>query len=598
MKKTIKTCFILLIISLLLTISKGNQSFFVITAIALSFISSFSYVVILSLFFINNHLFILMVINITILIILIKLKRKNWLFIFSILELLSIFLIPNGYLINLIYIGIFIPILILSLKSLDENCNIVDYNIIRITISSILISNLLLSDLRYQFIGILIILFYLSFYFKYYIPILISSIIAAIFIFINPYYSIFFVIFSSTLYIISLYQPNKISINNSEYIKYFEIVKKYINNTSSFSVLIDNKINDLHNTYCKSCSNYKLCLKNKLIYNNYLYTCIVNTSIVDKTIANNIKKIVLICPNHKKMLLGIKPKYNIDFNLNFLNSIMSNIKIVDNKLKNKILKRGFIIEELNIYKNLITFKYNENYLNNIKVIENVIKHKLVYKIKNDTVFLYNKPKYKLSIDGTSLSKDNTKLCGDSYKFIDLGYRQIITLSDGMGSGFEAFQQSSQMVNLVSDIAELNFNNYKTMALIKEAILYKDDKSLYATLDYLDINLNTKDAYLYKFASTSTYIIRHDHIDIYENENLPLGYDNLSSYYKIKLNKGDIIILFSDGMTEHVKREEIIRLLSNLNTYETHKIIYNLSSYANKEKLYLNDDITIIAVKIL
>lgn len=588
MKCFFNKCFILIIISLILTISKCSDAFYILITLLLSFISPYTYITILPLILLKKYLLLIFILSNITIILLIKKYNKTFLFPTSLILLLSIFIFYDNFLISLIYLLIFIPILIIAWKT--HNFNI---NMYRIVISSILISILFLSTNKTDDIIILFIILYLLYYLEAFVSVVITCIVSSVFTILKSNYSLVLIILIPLIFLI--HNNKKYTINTKKYLNYFLYLKKYNERTSSFNNKIDIKIDELSNLYCFRCSNFKECIKKKLSYYIFLYTCIVNTSINNSN--ETIKKYALICPNYKRFLLGLRPNYNLDFNINIIKSITEDITLIDNKLETKLHKLGITIPNLNVEQNLITFNNNDYYLNQIKIIERINQKKYSYKIINNTVYLYIKPKITCDIEAISISKDNNKLCGDNYKILDLGYRQIIILSDGMGSGFNAYSESSQMINLVSNIALLNFNTDKTMSLIKNGILYKNNKSSYATLDYLDINCKTQELSLFKFASTSTYIIRNNHIDIYENENLPLGFDKLSNYYKLSVKKGDIVLLFSDGITEHIKKNTIINILSKINNYDAHKLVYYLNNYVCANKLNYYDDITIIAIKI-
>lgn len=405
--------------------------------------------------------------------------------------------------------------------------------------------------------------------------------------------------------------------------RYLNITDDFLNKTSNTNLTIDAKIHSLYDTYCVHCTNLKNCIKkNKVDTYNYLYLCSTyQGDLRTLNIPNTLKKFIINCPCYIEMLNTEKVEGLTTNNTPVINHIHELTKCLKQEigetkdyikyynLESYLIKLGYRITDFNvkIKDNLpeMSFKVlnaSPDKITSVLVNQASFYFKASYDctIKNNEVFLFLKPKIKLTFQHHSMAKNNDVLSGDNF-FIkkEHNYRYMFALSDGMGSGFNAFCQSKEMLNLVNNISKLSLNTETNVNLINNVYRIKSNPENYATLDLLQIDCVNKEAILFKMGGTNTYLLSGKTLKVLYNNNPPLGFSNLNESFKFKISRGDIIIMLSDGVTEHIQTEDLNEFLSSLYFKNTTRIVHDIIEYvSNKQKNGLKDDLSALAIKIV
>ena len=199
-----------------------------------------------------------------------------------------------------------------------------------------------------------------------------------------------------------------------------------------------------------------------------------------------------------------------------------------------------------------------------------------------------------------ISKDS--LCGDSAEVFLDGARQraFAVLCDGMGSGKEAHEFSSEALALLKSLLLSGMDPHDAVATVGRSLSISNicaDRELTTTLDLLCIDLYSGDATLIKNGATPSYLKRGDRLLRYSSESMPLGIfsKNRSGEISFKLLPNDVFIMVSDGISEC--EADSIPLLKYLDECDPSPkdIASGLTDLAKKEGK--NDDLTALAVKI-
>ncbi|OWZ83265.1 stage II sporulation protein E [Natranaerobius trueperi] len=149
------------------------------------------------------------------------------------------------------------------------------------------------------------------------------------------------------------------------------------------------------------------------------------------------------------------------------------------------------------------------------------------------------------------TKEGESLSGDNYisKTLTTG-EHLLLLSDGMGSGFKANQESRETIDLISKM--LNFGLDKDL-VIKSAnslLSIKNRDESFATVDLALVDLYTGSGEFYKAGAVSSYVLTKDlQVERVSTGALPAGIIDKVEPKTIsqKLNHGDYIVLVSDGI---------------------------------------------------
>lgn len=216
------------------------------------------------------------------------------------------------------------------------------------------------------------------------------------------------------------------------------------------------------------------------------------------------------------------------------------------------------------------------------------------------------PKYYMVSYCAVTSKSGESETGDNYSFgktINGCYMTI--LSDGMGSGPEAGQESKATVDLVEKFIEAGFNEDVTVNTVNSimGMRFAEDEK-YATLDLSRVDLYNGEANFVKIGAAPSFIKRGREVKAINSKNLPFGLvDEVDvEIVKERLKPGDILISVSDGVLDidRFNSDGFIWLkeyLKNTNSdpKELSELILNKAKELSDE--IIKDDMTVLVSKI-
>ena len=273
-------------------------------------------------------------------------------------------------------------------------------------------------------------------------------------------------------------------------------------------------------------------------------------------------------------------KYLLDLNVNF------------NNFEYKITNEN--IFEFKIYANkmvdlVIIKEHSDNYFKNKKA--NV-------DLRDGYIYIYPKKRFKVTYDYAALSLNNCQISGDNILTKTLNdVNFICALSDGMGSGYNAYRLSQETLRMVDSITDCNISFESSLQILNNFFKTRDLSDCYATLDLVDIDLIYGKLNLYKLGSSTTYLSRGEKIIPIYNNNLPFGINDLISKEEYVLSDEDLIILVSDGVNDYIDEDTLIKYIESLKNELPHKIVYEiLQKIYHENKNMIKDDMTCIAIK--
>ena len=212
--------------------------------------------------------------------------------------------------------------------------------------------------------------------------------------------------------------------------------------------------------------------------------------------------------------------------------------------------------------------------------------------------LFEAPEYKAEIYGATSGADDSCENGDSFTcFGDGSGREYVVLSDGMGSGRNAAIGSRMAVNIFKRLISGGLGSAPAIKLINSILLTKPGDEGFATLDALIMDLDTCAVTLIKSGAAATMIRRGDEVLKVSAPTFPIGIYEQSEAFtdSLQLADGDILIMFSDGITENEYR--FIRELL-LGSDDIRHIVDEICAKAEVFNPAVHaDDVTVIGVKI-
>ena len=143
-------------------------------------------------------------------------------------------------------------------------------------------------------------------------------------------------------------------------------------------------------------------------------------------------------------------------------------------------------------------------------------------------------------------------CGDSHLIRMLGQSKLVVmLSDGMGSGGAASNESSETLRLLWRFLCAGISRPLALETVNQQMLMRSGEELFATVDLCIIDLHTGVAEFTKLAASRSIILRGSQLQHVEGGRLPLGILERvqPEVSRVCLRPGDMVILGSDGVME-------------------------------------------------
>ena len=220
--------------------------------------------------------------------------------------------------------------------------------------------------------------------------------------------------------------------------------------------------------------------------------------------------------------------------------------------------------------------------------------------------LIEEEKYRIITGVAKRSKDNTFVSGDSYSFMELKDGQfLLALSDGMGSGSRASEESSAAIELLEDFMESGFEKDIAIKMINSVLVLKSNEDSFSTLDMTIIDLYSGITEFIKIGAASAFLKRKGDIEIIGSSSLPVGILNNVDIdiSKRKLKSGDIIIMVTDGVLdsnrEVIEKEQWLKgILENIEGSQPQYIAdYILNIAKENTNNEIQDDMTVLVARI-
>ena len=247
--------------------------------------------------------------------------------------------------------------------------------------------------------------------------------------------------------------------------------------------------------------------------------------------------------------------------------------------------RKVIIEEL--------IPIIQDYLNdNLTILE--IKKAIPY-IGYHKIILVHQVSYNIEYGFQQISLDK-QYCGDSYNVFGHQNIQHFILSDGMGSGKIARNESKMTIDVLSKLICNDISLERSVQTINALLRLKNKSDLFTTLDFCSIDTTSAKASFVKYGAYDSYHIRGKKILTMQCLNLPMGIVKEIPFakYEIDLEDEDIVIMVSDGVGD-----KFINLLRKNRSEFQYRHGQAISSYLMDccKAEGIHDDCTIIAIKI-
>ncbi|MEE0966474.1 MAG: PP2C family serine/threonine-protein phosphatase [Bacilli bacterium] len=212
------------------------------------------------------------------------------------------------------------------------------------------------------------------------------------------------------------------------------------------------------------------------------------------------------------------------------------------------------------------------------------------------VLLKHCTKYRVEYGVTQFSKDPL-ICGDSYSLFQMPGLQYFSLSDGMGQGKKANEDSKLTLNIIKQLISNGISLNSAISSVNALLRIKNRNDMFTTLDMIEINLTNASSTIIKYGSCPTFIIRDDKIIEIEAKSLPMGIVSPLelSIQKTTLMENDLIFMITDGFNL-----PFVNMLNDYKMFFGDDHPQEIASFLMERALEneINDDLSLIVLRIL
>lgn len=162
--------------------------------------------------------------------------------------------------------------------------------------------------------------------------------------------------------------------------------------------------------------------------------------------------------------------------------------------------------------------------------------------------------------------DYQQISGDSFSFLQKEEGQFVaSLSDGMGTGLGAYQESERVVDLLEQFLEAGFSKETAAKMINSALVLRDHGKTFSTIDISSIDLYSGVCEFLKIGAATSFIKRGNWVETITSTSLPAGVFQQTDLEKTcrKLYDGDMVVMVTDGVLDVLPVEHQEKLMKDI-----------------------------------
>lgn len=231
-----------------------------------------------------------------------------------------------------------------------------------------------------------------------------------------------------------------------------------------------------------------------------------------------------------------------------------------------------------------------------KLLGNMVKSDKTYSNGVINLTYVSAPKLDLMSGIAKRSKDGNA-CGDAHSCIKISPDKVLfAICDGMGTGKKANDTSNRAISLVEAFYKAGIDESIVLTIINKLLSARSGEN-FSALDIAVIDLRLGIADFIKLGGVESVIKSKESYDIIEGGALPLGIlETVKPKVQRKaIKNGDMIIMYSDGITDSIGTDGVIRI-SEQNKTNNPDTLANVI-IDDSEFVGHADDKTVLCIKI-
>ena len=204
-----------------------------------------------------------------------------------------------------------------------------------------------------------------------------------------------------------------------------------------------------------------------------------------------------------------------------------------------------------------------------------------------------------------IGKGLEEISGDTFLMKDLpGGRKGVALSDGMGSGEEAFRDSTMVVEMLEELLEAGFPVETAVQMMNTALVTGREEVKFCTLDVCLFDLYQGSCEFVKAGASATFIKRKKEVEKIESTTLPIGVvQNIElDREERNLESGEYVIMVTDGvmdaLPEGAQEEKLVEFIRETDIVNPTEFARGILSQVLKSSGGMPmDDMTVLVIGI-
>ncbi len=221
-----------------------------------------------------------------------------------------------------------------------------------------------------------------------------------------------------------------------------------------------------------------------------------------------------------------------------------------------------------------------------------------------TIRFIEEGSYEVLFGVARMPKSGEEDSGDNYSFCPITPGQVVmSLSDGMGTGSRAGEESRRVVELTEELLAAGYTPRSALRLVNTVLLLMGEEQHPATVDLCCVDLYTGVLESMKLGAVSTFIIGESGVEILAEGGAPAGILNPVEPVLIshKLWEDDRIILVSDGVLDALpsedKEQALREYLESLGRKAPQDMADQILEFAMEFSDVVRDDMTVLVAGI-
>ena len=221
--------------------------------------------------------------------------------------------------------------------------------------------------------------------------------------------------------------------------------------------------------------------------------------------------------------------------------------------------------------------------------------------KQTKIKVYSSNQFKIDHAVSYVGKDGNKISGDSYMYENFTNGQTyIAISDGMGNGELAHQESSEALKILRCLLSFNIPIKTAIQTLQQLKQHSNANERFFSLDICMIDRERQRATFYKKGATPTFLVRNQQIELINLAQLPGGVmsDQEVDHVTLDLEEDDLLLMCSDGIVEQFPDlDELEQVILNQIGKSPKTISKNiLQATVSKHKGKIRDDMMVLVVE--